>query len=144
MMDSYWDVYIAPTHFTRWASIHEPFLYISSSQYGGASLVTQTIVFLQYRIPRVDLWVGKIPGRREWLPTSVFWPGEFHGRRVWWATVHGIAKSQTWLSTYHFHFHRHEKAVFLLELLVGTQKIKLLGLDPKLSERNLQRQKSEA
>ena len=23
-------------------------------------------------------WVGKIPWRRERLPTSVFWPGEFH------------------------------------------------------------------
>ena len=25
-------------------------------------------------------WVGKIPGRRERLPTTVFWPGEFHGK----------------------------------------------------------------
>ena len=24
-------------------------------------------------------WVGKIPWKRERLPTSVFWPGEFHG-----------------------------------------------------------------
>ena len=24
-------------------------------------------------------WVGKIPWRRERLPTAVFWPGEFHG-----------------------------------------------------------------
>ena len=23
-------------------------------------------------------WVGKIPWRREWLPTPVFWPGEFY------------------------------------------------------------------
>ena len=23
-------------------------------------------------------WVGKIPWRRERLPTPVFWPGEFH------------------------------------------------------------------
>ena len=23
--------------------------------------------------------VGKIPWRKEWLPTPVFWPGEFHG-----------------------------------------------------------------
>ena len=27
----------------------------------------------------IDPWVGKIPWRREWLPTPVFWPGEFHG-----------------------------------------------------------------
>ena len=26
-----------------------------------------------------SLWVGKIPWRRERLPTAVFWPGEFHG-----------------------------------------------------------------
>ena len=26
-----------------------------------------------------DPWVGKIPCRRERLPTPVFWPGEFHG-----------------------------------------------------------------
>ena len=28
-----------------------------------------------------NLWVGKIPWRREWLPTPVFLPGEFHGHR---------------------------------------------------------------
>ena len=26
-------------------------------------------------------WVGKIPCRREWLPTPVFLPEEFHGQR---------------------------------------------------------------
>ena len=26
-----------------------------------------------------DPWIGKIPWRREQLPTLVFWPGEFHG-----------------------------------------------------------------
>ena len=26
-------------------------------------------------------WVGKIPWRREWLPTPVFFPGEFYGQR---------------------------------------------------------------
>ena len=29
--------------------------------------------------PGCDPWVGKIPWRRERLPTPVFWPGEFHG-----------------------------------------------------------------
>ena len=28
-----------------------------------------------------ETWVGKIPWRREWLPTPVFLPGEFHGQR---------------------------------------------------------------
>ena len=27
----------------------------------------------------VQFWVGKIPWRREWVPTPVFWPGEFNG-----------------------------------------------------------------
>ena len=26
-----------------------------------------------------ETWVGKIPWRREQLPTPEFWPGEFHG-----------------------------------------------------------------
>ena len=28
-----------------------------------------------------DPWMGKIPWRKEWLPTPVFFPGEFHGQR---------------------------------------------------------------
>ena len=30
-------------------------------------------------VPGFDPWVGKMPWRREWLPTPVFWPGEVHG-----------------------------------------------------------------
>ena len=29
--------------------------------------------------PGFNPWVGKIPQRRERLPTPVFWPGKFHG-----------------------------------------------------------------
>ena len=29
--------------------------------------------------PGFNPWVGKIPWRRESLPTPVSWPGEFHG-----------------------------------------------------------------
>ena len=28
-----------------------------------------------------DPWVGKVPWRREQLPTPVFWPGEVHGQK---------------------------------------------------------------
>ena len=35
-------------------------------------------ILLQSGRPGFHLWVGKIPWRREWLPTAVFWPGEFH------------------------------------------------------------------
>ena len=44
-------------------------------------------------------WVGKIPWRRAWQPTSLFLPGESNGQRgVWEVTVHGVTKSQTWRS----------------------------------------------
>ena len=33
------------------------------------------------RRPVFNPWVGKIPWRREWLPTPIFFPGEFHGPR---------------------------------------------------------------
>ena len=36
--------------------------------------------------------------RRVWQPSPVFLPGEFH-RGAWQAKVHGVAKSQTWLSS---------------------------------------------
>ena len=36
-------------------------------------------ILLQCGRPGFDSWVGKIPWRREGLPTPVFWPGEFHG-----------------------------------------------------------------
>ena len=43
-------------------------------------LVFQIKVLNQGRL-RFNLWVRKIPWRREWLPTPVFLPGEFHGQR---------------------------------------------------------------
>ena len=36
---------------------------------------------LQCRRLGFDPWVGKIPWRREWLPTPVFLPGKSHGQR---------------------------------------------------------------
>ena len=36
---------------------------------------------LQCGRPGFNPWIGKIPWKREWLPTPVFWPGEFHGQR---------------------------------------------------------------
>ena len=38
-------------------------------------------ICLQCGRPGFDPWVGKIPWRREWLPTPVFWPAESHGQR---------------------------------------------------------------
>jgi len=47
-----------------------------------ASLVAQRKrICLQCMRPRFNAWDGKIPWRREWLPTPVFLPEEFHGQR---------------------------------------------------------------
>ena len=49
---------------------------------------------LQCGTPGFDPWVGKIPWRRERLPTSVFWPGEFRGQ--------SMESQRTRLSDFHF------------------------------------------
>ena len=42
---------------------------------------------------------GKIPLKKEWLPTPVFLPREFHGQRsLMGYIVQGVTKSQTRLS----------------------------------------------
>ena len=45
-----------------------------------------------------DLWVGKIPWRRERLPTQVFWPGEFHGLYSPWGCKESDATERLSLS----------------------------------------------
>ena len=50
-----------------------------SLHYSWASLVAQLVKNLPTVWETwVRSWVGKIPWRREHLPTPVFWPGEFH------------------------------------------------------------------
>ena len=58
---------------------------------------------LQCRRPGFDPWVGKIPWRREGLPTPVFWPGEFHGLYNPWG--HKESGTTEWLS----HFKEEER-----------------------------------
>ena len=66
-------------------------------QYSWASLVAQLVKNrLQCRRPRFDPWVGKMPWRRERLPTPVFWPGEFHGLYNPWG--HKELDTTEWLS----------------------------------------------
>ena len=40
-------------------------------------------IHLQCGRPGFGPWVGKIPWRRERLPTTVFWPKEVHGLYPW-------------------------------------------------------------
>ena len=72
---------------------------------GGANGKEATCQCRRHRTCGFHPCVGKIPWRGEWQPTSVFLPGESHGWGVWWATVHGLMKSWTRLSNFHFsHF----------------------------------------
>ena len=66
--------------------------------YSWASLVAQLMKnLLQYGRPGFEPWVGKIPWRRERLPTPVFWLENPMG-----CVVHGVAESRTQLSDFHF------------------------------------------
>ena len=47
-----------------------------------------------------DPWVQKIHWRRKRQPTPVLLPGKSHDRGSWWATVLGVARSQTWFRNY--------------------------------------------
>ena len=55
----------------------------------GKSSKLYNSVAAKKRKTKAKSWVGKMPWRRERLPTPVFWPGEFH------ELVHGVAKSWT-------------------------------------------------
>ena len=83
-------------------------------------------ICLQCRRPRFNPRVGKIPWRREWLPTPVFWPGEFHG-----LYIHGVAKSQTRLSNFHFHMYVNG-LLGSLQYLVITSRTAIMILAPAL------------
>ena len=51
------------------------------SPYASSPVFQTEKNLLKCRRPRFNPWVGKMPWRREWLPTPVFLPGEFHGQR---------------------------------------------------------------
>jgi len=51
-------------------------------------------ILSKYRRPEFDPGVGKIPWRRESLPTPVFLPRESHGQRSR-ATVHRVTELDT-------------------------------------------------
>ena len=77
-------------------------------QYSWASLVAQLV-----KNPpamwetRVQSLVGKIPWRRERLPTPVFWPGEFHGLYSQWGHKELDTTEQLSLFTFILGYKRH-------------------------------------
>ena len=67
-----------------------------TQRFGIPWWLRQERIRLQCRRPEFDSWVGKIPWRREWLPTPVFWPREFHGLYTPWD--HKESDTTEWLS----------------------------------------------
>ena len=67
-------------------------------------------ICLQCGRPGFDPWVGKIPWRRERLPTPVFWPGEFLGLYSPWGCKE--LDMTEWLSfSLHFHIYIYYSAM---------------------------------
>ena len=60
--------------------------------------------------------VGKIPWRRECLPTPVFLPRGSHGQKNIAGTVHGIINFQTPLSDVHTHTHTIRLYILIINL----------------------------
>ena len=71
-----------------------------------ASLVAQMVKLLP-AMPGFDPWVGKIPWRRKWQPTSVLLPGKSHGQRslVGYSPWGHKELDTTEQLDFHFHFH---------------------------------------
>ena len=66
--------------------------------------------------PGFDPWDGKIPRRRERLPTLLFCPGEFHGL---YSIVHGVQRvGHNWAA---FTFTFHSKLTVLWWFQVGSK-----------------------
>ena len=60
-------------------------------QYSWASFgLSWSRICLQCRRPGFEPWVGKIPWRRERLPTPVFQPGICHGLYSPWGQLHRV------------------------------------------------------
>ena len=57
----------------------------------------------RYKRHGFDPWVGKIPWRKAWPPTSVYFPGESHDREAWQAIVRGVTKLDMTEATLHHH-----------------------------------------
>jgi hypothetical protein len=76
------------------------FYFYPAIMYSRASLVTQTQESACSAGNRLDPWIGKIPWRREWLPTPVFLLENSMDTGAWQAIVHGVAESDTaeWLT----------------------------------------------
>ena len=85
-------------------------------QYSWASLVAQLVrICLQCGRPGFNPWVGKIPWRRKGYPLLY---SDLENSMD--CMVHGVAKSQTRLSNFHFHYHNTEQSSLCYTIVLYT------------------------
>ena len=69
------------------------------------NMLSRLVVSLVAQRPGFDPWVGKIPWRKKWQPTSVLLPGKSHG----WRSLAGYSpwgcNELDMTEQLHFHFH---------------------------------------
>ena len=78
---------------------------------GAASGKEPTCQCRRHKRRGFDHWIRTFPWRRAWQLIPVL-PGEPHGQRSLWATVHGVANSQTQLTHSSFHKINLNKYIF--------------------------------
>ena len=82
-------------------------------------------ICLQCRRSGFDPWVGKMPWRRECLPTPVFLPGEFHGQKSLVVnSPWGLRVRHTW-ATFTVTYHTFTTRIDLFFFKCETRKINL-------------------
>ena len=84
----------------------------------------------QYRRPKFDPWVGKIPRRRTWQPTPVFLPGKPHGQRSLAGYSPGGSKESD--STEQLSIHITMETVTVIWPLVKKGKFQVCFFGPKV------------
>ena len=76
---------------------------------------------LLYGRPKFDLWIGKIPWRREWQPTTLFLPGDFHGQRSLLGHSPWGWKESDW-ATFTFFWWKGEAVLLYIHPVVGQKR----------------------
>ena len=56
-------------------------MFFCSTDFGALIHKTSALGFPGGLVSKESAWIGKIPWKKEWLPTPIFLPGESHGQR---------------------------------------------------------------